>query len=227
MILIKIYGIIKGAEKASFLIGEIVKYDRKRAVGEEASKTYLDNIDSGFFDDYMQGEIGLDIGGVGYLTGTTSILETARIIDLDTPGYDGITLPYENASVDYIFSSHCLEHIPTSNVLEVLRDWYRVLKIDSCMVITVPSEYRYEKQLIDPENGRKSRYNEDHHRGYTPAKLLAEIESAFEPNSYVIELCRDHYKGWDRNTPPEIHSGGQYEVLVVLRKCEKPDWELR
>jgi hypothetical protein len=36
----------------------MTKYDRRRKVGEEASKTYLDNIDSGFFDDYMQGEVG-------------------------------------------------------------------------------------------------------------------------------------------------------------------------
>ena len=172
-----------------------MKYDRNRKVGEEASKTYLDNIDSGFFDKYMSGEIGLDCGGKGYLTGTTSILETARIIDLDTEGYDGITLPHENASVDYVFSSHCLEHIPTDNLLNVLRDWYRVLKIDSCMVITTPSLYRYEKCLVNMQAGSFSRYNGDHKRGYTPASLLAEIESAFEPNSYFVELCRDHYKG--------------------------------
>ena len=204
----------------------MTKHDRSRRVGEEASKWYLDAIDSGFFDDYLSGDLILDIGSTGYLEGTTTILETAIGVDVDYPGYDGIHLPFSEASVDGIFSSHCLEHIPTENVLEVLRDWMRCLKIDSHMVITVPSLYRYEKKLPIMQAGSFSRWNGDHKRGYTPSSLLAEIEAAFEPNSYFIEICRDHYKGWDRNTPPEIHSGGQYEILVVVRKTEKAPWRL-
>ena len=199
-----------------------MKYDRNRKVGEEASKTYLDNIDSGFFDKYMSGLVGLDIGGVGYLPGTTSILETARIIDLDTQGYDGITLPHENSSVDYIFSSHCLEHIPTDNVLNVLRDWYRVLKIGSCMVIAVPHQYLYECKQDLP-----SLWNADHQRFYTPSKLLREIEDAFEPNSYRVELLKDNAEDFNYDILPESHSSGCYEILLVIRKIQKPDWELK
>jgi SAM-dependent methyltransferase len=207
-------------------MGIKMKWDKTRAVGEEVSKWYVEAIENRFMDKYLSGEKLLDIGSVGYLDGTTTFHENAESIDTNTPGYDLIHIPRESCSIDGILASHILEHIPTENVLEVLRDWYRVLKIDSHMVITVPSEYRYEKRLISPENGVKSRYNEDHKRGYTPAKLLAEIEAALEPNSYFVELCRDHYKGWDRNTTPEIHSGGQYEVLVVIKKTEKPDWRL-
>ena len=198
------------------------KYDRTRKVGEECSKWYHWAIDSGFFDRYMSGPIGLDIGGVGYLSDTTSILETATIIDLETPGYDGIILPHETASVDYILSSHMLEHVPTENVTETLREWLRVLKTDSYLVVTVPHKFLYECKENLP-----SLWNADHKRFYTPAKLLAEIEEAFEPNSYRIELLKDSAEGFDYTIPPESHSGGCYEIMLVVKKIEKPEWELR
>ena len=41
-------------------------------------------------------------------------------------GYDAMKLPMNN--VDYIFSSHCLEHL--ENPFKVLEYWYSVLKDD-------------------------------------------------------------------------------------------------
>lgn len=48
-------------------------------------------------------------------------------------------LPYENESVDRIYSSHALEHISKYEVLPTLREWRRVLKPDGEIELRVPN----------------------------------------------------------------------------------------
>lgn len=47
-------------------------------------------------------------------------------------------LPFANDSVDEIFSSHALEHIPQKMVLPTLAEWRRVIKPDRIITIRVP-----------------------------------------------------------------------------------------
>lgn len=202
-------------------------WDKTRKVGEEVSKWYVEAIESGFMDKYLSGEKMLDIGGKGYLNDTTTFHDNAICIDKDTPNYDLITLPFESNTIDAILASHVLEHIPTPNVLKVIRDWFRVLKIDSYMVISVPHQMLYEKKYENTLGEIPgSHWNSDHQRFYTPAKLLAEIESALEPNSYRVELLKDNDKGYSYNIGPENHCNGQCEIMLVLKKIKKPDWDL-
>ena len=56
-------------------------------------------------------DIGFKGGGV-YTSGVVPILEGAVGVDLDYPGYDGMTLPFGTGTQDTVYSSHCLEHIP-------------------------------------------------------------------------------------------------------------------
>jgi predicted SAM-dependent methyltransferase len=189
-----------------------------RLVGEESRKSYEDKIRTGFFEKYMSGK-GLEIGGTGYLNGVVPILDTATNIDIDYLGYDGKTLPFPNESQDYIYSSHCLEHISDYN--QALREWMRVLKVGGHMVISVPHQFLYEKRKNKP-----SRWNGDHKRFYTPASLLKEIEEAFKPNSYRVRYLADEDNGFDYSVVPENHSCGRYEIEVVIQKIASPSWEL-
>jgi SAM-dependent methyltransferase len=196
-----------------------VEIDPDRQVGEESRKTFRKKLLSGFFQKYMSGK-GLDIGYAGYLCGTLPILPDAIGIDRTTPGYDGKTLPFSSNSLDYIYSSHTLEHI--DDYIGTLREWYRVVKEDGYLIITVPHRDLYEKKMNKP-----SRYNGDHRRFYTPASFLREIEESFEPNSYRIRLLQDDDSGYDYNIPPEKHCAGTCEVLVVIQKIKKPTWEIK
>jgi predicted SAM-dependent methyltransferase len=45
---------------------------------------------------------------------------------------------YADNSVDEIWSSHMLEHLPKRQVIPTLREWYRVLKVGGRLVIEVP-----------------------------------------------------------------------------------------
>lgn len=191
---------------------------KSRKVGEESQKTHDSKQLSGFFNKYMSGN-GLDIGYSGYIKGAEPILPTAIGVDRTYKGYDGTTLPFNDASMSYVYSSHCLEHIVNTTI--VINEWFRVLKIGGFMVIVVPHQHLYEKK-----HGLPSKFNEDHKRFYTPGSLLDGIEKVLRPNTYRVRLLEDGDTGFDYTRGPELHSGGQYEITLVLEKIAPPTWEL-
>lgn len=48
-------------------------------------------------------------------------------------------LPYENHSVDVIYASHVLEYFDREEVLSVLKEWLRVLKVGGTLRTAVPN----------------------------------------------------------------------------------------
>jgi SAM-dependent methyltransferase len=62
-------------------------------------------------------------------------------------GYHATNLPKK---VDYIFSSHCLEHIP--NWVDVLDYWYDMLNSNGVLFLYLPD---YSQQYWRPWNNRK------------------------------------------------------------------------
>lgn len=190
-----------------------------RTVGVESQRTFQDKMDSGFFDAYMKGH-GLDIGYAGYVEGVEPILPSATGVDLSYPGYNGITLPFGTESQDYVHSSHCLEHI--NDYKTAIKEWHRVIKSKGHLVIIVPHQFLYEKKKNLP-----SIWNMDHKRFYTPASLLAEVEQSLVPNTYRVRMLEDGDKGFTYDIGPNKHSGGQYEITLVLQKILEPDWEIK
>lgn len=189
-----------------------------RQVGEESRKTYKDKLKNGFFDKYMSGE-GLDIGFSGYLDNVVPILESAIGVDTNYPNYDGRTLPFDTCSQDYVYSSHCLEHI--SDYKNAIQDWYRVTNIGGHIIIVVPHQFLYEKKKT-----LGSHWNSDHKRFYSAASLLKEVEESLVPNTYRVRLLEDGDKDFDYTIPPMKHSKGQYEITLVIQKIQKPNWDL-
>ena len=190
-----------------------------RKIGEEASKAEEARRLSGFTERYLSGPHILDIGYRGYIPDVQPIVPHAIGVELDFPGYDGRTLPFPDNSQDAVFSSHCLEHIP--DFVQALRDWFRVAKIGGYLIIMVPHQYLYEKRIALP-----SRYNADHKRFYTPASLLQDVEAALSPNSYRVRHLADNDAGYEYGIPPERHSGGSYEIELVIEKIAAPGWQL-
>ncbi len=140
-------------------------------------------------------------------------------IDLDYPGYDGLRLPFDEASVDTVFSSHCLEHVPDDRA--AIREWMRVLKVGGFLVCMVPHQALYEKKTALP-----SRWNDDHRRMYTSAALVRTIEEALDANSFRIRHLNENEGGFDYALGPEIHSEGAYEIEIVVEKIATPGWTL-
>lgn len=186
----------------------------------EAGRSYLERLRSGFFHKYCSGPLVLDVGYSGYDNPEKKAAFPHAIgIDLDYPGYDGIRLPFEDGTVDTIFSSHCLEHILFDHA--AIRDWYRVLKTGGFMVCMVPSQALYEKKRFLP-----SKWNTDHKRMYTPSSLAAAFETALAPNSYRVRHLAENDLNFNYSLGPDVHSDGAYEIEIVIEKIEPPEWGL-
>lgn len=178
----------------------------------ESRHTYQKKIDTGFFSKYMDGEVVLDIGYKGSRPDAVPVLKNAIGVDLDYPGYNGIRLPFADASVDAVYSSHCLEHI--ANYTGAYLDWFRVLRVGGYVIVVVPHMYLYERKSHPP-----SRWNQDHKRFYTPARLLREVEETLPLDQYrVCHLCENWNERYDYRDKLDAHASGPYEIEMVLKK---------
>jgi hypothetical protein len=90
--------------------------------------------------------------GVGYDIGCNKkewSFPNSIPIDLNfNDGFDANNLPHKN--VDYIFSSHCLEHIP--NWVQTMDYWYETLKDGGVLFLYLPD---YSQEYWRPWNNRK------------------------------------------------------------------------
>lgn len=188
-------------------------------LGQETQKSHQRRIDNGDYDKYFKGK-GIDIGYRGYRPNVIPVAGSIGV-ELGDDNYDGLRLPFDDESLDFVHSSHCLEHIITRDLHATITEWYRVLKVGGYMIITVPHQFLYEKRKQLP-----SQYNRDHKRFYTPARLMFEIENILDVNSYRVRRLMDNDTDFDYSLPPEQHSAGCYEIELILEKIQKPDWEL-
>jgi SAM-dependent methyltransferase len=184
--------------------------------GPETEKAHIRRTFSNFYKLYMSGQ-GLDIGYKGNPPVFEPVADNVIGVDLDYPGYDGRTLPFADNSQDFVYASHCIEHI--DDYKSSIREWYRVTKIGGYVILCVPHQYLYEKQNYLP-----SKFNEDHKRLYTPSSLLWEIEDSLEPNSYRVRYLQESDFGFDYSIGPGTHSEGEYQIECVIQKIETPVW---
>ncbi len=153
---------------------------------DEASKTK--KIWSDFHKSILKGK-GIDIG-----CGPDPILPDVFRFDLEQGDANEITRYVKN-KYDFVFSSHCLEHMndPKKAILE----WWHIVTPGGYLFIIVPDEDLYEQGVFP------SRFNGDHKSTFTIKKnkswspvsvnLLDLVQSL--PNSQLvnIELQDNHY----------------------------------
>jgi SAM-dependent methyltransferase len=93
-------------------------------------------------------------------------------------GDAGRITEYVHRQFDYVYSSHCLEHMhdPASALLE----WWKLVKPGGHLMFIVPDEDLYEQGVFP------SRFNADHKATFTISKLRS-----WSPVSYnVLDLAR-------------------------------------
>jgi len=119
-------------------------------MGSEASKTK--SLWSDFEVSILNGE-GIDIGA-----GSDPVSETALAFDL---GYGDANRAdeYFDRQFDYVFSSHCLEHM--HDPVNAFKRWWSLVKKGGYMIILVPDEDLYEQGYWP------SVFNEDHKFTFT------------------------------------------------------------
>jgi SAM-dependent methyltransferase len=124
-------------------------------MGRETSKCYALRRARGDFDRYLTGS-GIDIGcGNDPLT-----VEKGSVRGFDLLDGDALYMAeIADESYDFVYSSHCLEHMP--DVRLALRNWVRILKPGGYLYIVVPDFELYEKKQWP------SRFNPDHKASFS------------------------------------------------------------
>tara|TARA_B100000287_G_scaffold295839_1_gene279035 strand:+ start:88 stop:579 length:492 start_codon:yes stop_codon:yes gene_type:complete len=97
-------------------------------------------------------------------------------IDLDFDDeWEALNLPEKN--IDYIFSSHCLEHIP--DWVSVMDYWYETLKVGGSLFLYLPD---YSQKYWRPWNNKK------HLHIFSPSIIKDYLESKNYKNIFVSEI---------------------------------------
>jgi len=124
----------------------------------ETSKAKGRRSRAGYFLKYLCGA-GIDVG----CGGDALEVEDGAVVPYDRkidPSHDAGTLAgVADGSLDFLYSSNCLEHLPDPEA--ALRNWLRVVRPGGHILFTVPDEDLYE-QGVWP-----SRWNRDHKWSFT------------------------------------------------------------
>jgi SAM-dependent methyltransferase len=132
----------------------------------EASKAVMRRLhDSRFATRYFVGN-GIDVGAgpdtLWQYVEQFPLMRSCVVWDLKD-GDAQLLASIGNSSLDFVHSSHCLEHMRDPH--EALRHWLRVLKPGGHAVVTVPDEDLYEQGVFP------STFNTDHKWTFTMHKV--------------------------------------------------------
>lgn len=148
--------------------------------------------------------IKLDIGsggkaasylGAGWL-GVDPYVEDA---DIKAPMWQ---LPFDDNSIDEIFTSHALEHIAKAEIIPTLKEWYRVLKPGGKVTIRVPDLEWCVRHWLQHQNdtgwcldiifGNQNHAGEFHKTGFTSLTLTRYAQIAGFTNVLKLEYLDTH-----------------------------------
>ena len=126
----------------------------------------------------------LDIGG------GTQPRDSERFTSVDIEGSPDVKanmweLPYRDNTIEEIWSSHALEHIPVAKVIPTLKEWLRVLRVNGRLILSVPNfDYVARYWLTGPDRpwaeamvfGLQRDIGDFHRCAFSPALLRGDCE---------------------------------------------------
>lgn len=189
--------------RLSYRIFGFVKYKG------ESHKARHRRLSEGFFEEFCSGN-GLDIGFGG------------DPVSFNAEGWDfchgdaQFLLGVPDHKYDFVYSSHCLEHM--GNPFVALRNWWRVVKPGGYLIVYLPHRDLYEKR-----NQLPSRWNSDHKWFFLPEEdelpdtlglrnVIARSITGYE--LIYLKVCDEGHT----ITDPSSHSNGEYSIEAVVKK---------
>jgi hypothetical protein len=153
---------------------------------------------------------GIDIG-----CGPDPVTSEARRFDL-ADGDANVVSQYVKDQFDFVYSSHCLEHMHDPRV--TILDWWKLVKPGGYLFLTVPDEDLYEQGVFP------SRFNDDHKVTFTLTKSqswstksinLLDLANSLPGGQLVSLQLQD--RGYDRN----LMSSGPCQPNLLSRLVAK------
>jgi SAM-dependent methyltransferase len=184
----------------------------------EASKT---KAKFGALEEKIFHGAGIDIG-----CGGDPIYEGVRPFDVEHGDANKIT-SYVAEQFDYVFSSHCLEHM--LNPYEAIQEWWKLVKENGYMYIAVPDEDLYEQGIFP------SRWNQDHKWTFTMFKQKSWCEFSVNivdlikilPSARLVKLeLQDDDYNYDISNIDQTYIGNNMhamaQIVFALQKQNQP-----
>jgi SAM-dependent methyltransferase len=131
-----------------------------------------------------------------------------------TVNFDKEKLPFEDDSVDVIFSYHALEHI--SDYLSAVAEIHRVLKHGGRLLLGLPYVSLTEYHLINPYHLHN--FNE-HSFDFFDADKFADL-SVDKPVLFKKQFHRLHYLGLFKYLPNGLKNWSRRHLLNVVQKMD-------
>ena len=157
-----------------------------------------------FFSKYCIGK-GLDIGA-----GNDPLLPDIAVIDLHF-GTDVRTLPFSDNTFDFVYSSHCLEHLIC--VEEGIRESFRVLKPHGYMIYYLPHRDLYEHRISLSEPG-----NADHKHFFLMDRSEAPVTIG------IIPLVATMYPNSELIYAKKCQENGEFSIECIWEKAEEKSY---
>ncbi|MEC5404844.1 methyltransferase domain-containing protein [Paraburkholderia sp. MPAMCS5] len=183
--------------------------------------------DPAFQQHYFVGK-GIDIGaGDDPLKAHAHVFpRVTEIVSWDKAQGDALRMAgAEDASFDFVHSSHCLEHL--ANPFQGLARWLELLKPGGYAILTVPDEDLYEK-------GRwPSPFNREHKVSFTICKPEKTLPGSVNVLDLVcalssvascerVSLVRENYDERRANVDQTARGLAECAIEIVLRKRAVP-----
>lgn len=105
---------------------------------------------------------------------------------------------FADKSMDFVVSSHLLEHVEFERVPDILKEWFRVLKDDAYCILYLPDEDEY------PKVGEKGA-NPDHKWNVSKSKILDAMDKM----------------SWDLVDFQKRNKDDEYSLFFVFQKKSK------
>lgn len=191
---------------------------------KECSKSILRRTrDSRFALRYFVGD-GVDIGGkpdpLALYTELFPRITSVKTWDLED-GDAQIMASVADESFDFVFSSHCLEHLRDPQ--EGLANWLRIVRPGGHVIVTIPDEDLYEQGVWPSTHNRdhKSSFTLMKPRSWCPASInVLDMVRQLGPAADIrkIEIIDDAYRfdlpRFDQTLTPVA----ECSIELVIRK---------
>ena len=187
----------------------------------ETSKGLAPRARRGDFDRYLKG-VGIDVGaGDDPLVAPHATIRAWDVADGDAGALRGVS----PGSLDFVYSSHCLEHL--DELSGALRRWAQVLKPGGHLYLVVPDFELYEKSRWP------SRFNDGHRRSFSTTVTRAvtgrdshwHVDRDLRPllDSLGLAVVRAEVEraGYDDAQPDAVDqtlTGAQAQICIIARK---------
>ena len=143
----------------------------------------------------------------------------------------GDDLPFKDETLDYVFSSHVVEHF--FDPIKAIEEWYRVVRPGGYIAMIIPHKDRTfdRNRELTPVNELLDRYHNrvgitDYARRTKAGKLKHENETD-KDHHQLLDKNAEVEDGWERFTDYDfVHHWSVWNLQSFLEVCDQMKWNV-